>query len=220
MTRNAQTLGCLDGSGYLPVIRVRRGQKLRIRFNKRLPEFSIVHWHNLHIVQRMDGHPMYAIGAGKTFVYEFVVDNRAGTYWFHPHPHGRTGTLMRGQFMLNGRTSGDDMMEVSGDEKVRLGTTEVWAFVNQRSGMSMVHPMHIHNLQFRVIGRSGPGGGLQQDLIAGATDEGLKDVGMVMPGERVRELMTFDSHTGLYLDHCHILEHEDLGMMRNYLVQA
>jgi blue copper oxidase len=39
----------------------------------------------------MDGHTMYAIGTGKRYVYEFVVDNRAGTYWFHPHPHERTG---------------------------------------------------------------------------------------------------------------------------------
>ena len=34
---------------------------------------------------------MYAIGSGERHVYEFVVGNRAGTYWFHPHPHGRTG---------------------------------------------------------------------------------------------------------------------------------
>jgi FtsP/CotA-like multicopper oxidase with cupredoxin domain len=52
----------LDGSGHVPVIRTRRGQKLRIHFTNQLPEDSIVHWHGLHIVQRMDGHPMYAIG--------------------------------------------------------------------------------------------------------------------------------------------------------------
>ena len=41
-----------------------------------------------------------------------------------------------------------------------------------------------------------------------------------MPGERVKLLMKFTDHTGLYIYHCHILEHEDLGMMRNYLVRA
>jgi FtsP/CotA-like multicopper oxidase with cupredoxin domain len=43
---------------------------------------------------------------------------------------------------------------------------------------------------------------------------------IVMPGERVKPLMKFTDHTGLYIYHCHILEHEDLGMMRNYLVRA
>ncbi|MDH5341994.1 MAG: multicopper oxidase domain-containing protein, partial [Betaproteobacteria bacterium] len=63
---NPQTLGMLDGSGHIPIIRARRGQKIRIHFSNQLPEDSIVHWHGLHIVQRMDGHPMYAIGPGKT----------------------------------------------------------------------------------------------------------------------------------------------------------
>src|SRR3970282_1648396 len=75
--------------------------------------------------------------------------------------------------------------------------------------MRMAHPMHVHNLQFRVIERSGPG----HALSAGFTDEGLKDVVLVLPGQRVKVLMKFEDHTGLYLYHCHILEHEDLGMM-------
>jgi len=86
-----QTLSFLDGSRHMPIIRVRRGQKVRINFTNQLPEESIVHWHGLHIVQRMDGHPMYAIAPEQRYVYEFIIDNRAGTYWFHPHPHERTG---------------------------------------------------------------------------------------------------------------------------------
>ena len=38
----------------------------------------------------MDGHPKNAIKPGEAYVYEFEVKNRVGTYWFHPHPHGRT----------------------------------------------------------------------------------------------------------------------------------
>jgi hypothetical protein len=59
-----------------------------------------------------------------------------------------------------------------------------------------------------------------QTLSSGFIDEGWKDVVLVMPGERVKLLMKFTDHTGLYIYHCHILEHEDLGMMRNYLVRA
>lgn len=80
------------GESYLgPVIRVKKGQKIRIRFKNQLPEESIVHWHGMHVPEKDDGHPKDVIGNGETYVYEFEIMNRAGTYWFHPHPHGRTG---------------------------------------------------------------------------------------------------------------------------------
>jgi FtsP/CotA-like multicopper oxidase with cupredoxin domain len=43
---------------------------------------------------------------------------------------------------------------------------------------------------------------------------------MVMPGERVKLLMKFEKYSGLFVYHCHTLEHEDAGMMRNYRVVA
>ena len=116
-----QAFTTLPGSS-LPVIRVRGRQRVRIVFRNELPEESIVHWHGLHLVQKMDGHPMYAIAPGQRYVYEFVVDNRAGTYWFHPHPHGRTGgQVYRG---LAGLFIVDD------DENAQLGlpTGEFEAF--------------------------------------------------------------------------------------------
>ncbi|MBI4206169.1 MAG: multicopper oxidase domain-containing protein [Betaproteobacteria bacterium] len=417
----------------LPVIRVRNGQKLRIHFANHLNEDSIVHWHGLHLPHQMDGHPMYAIRPGQRFVYEFQVDNRAGTYWFHPHPHGRTGeqvyrglaglfivsddeeqaaALPSGEFdlawvlqdrlfdhnnqlvyarnmmermqgflgdrvlingkpdfvqpvattayrirLLNGsnsriyklawddgrpltvigndggllerpvkrpyvtlapaervelwmnfsdRSVGDQitlrslpfnagmsmggaatangsafpvlrvrvdrklakphalparlshisryrledavnhrsprtfspamgmgrvslngrtfekMDEVADNEIVKLNTLEVWEFANDASMMMMAHPIHVHNLQFQVLERRADPrfAAIRDSLGAGFLDEGWKDVVLVMPGERVKLLMKFTDHTGLYLYHCHILEHEDMGMMRNYLVRA
>lgn len=80
------------GDSYLgPVIRVRKGQKIRIRFKNQLPEESIIHWHGMHVPEEDDGHPKEVISNGETYVYEYEIMNRAGTYWFHPHPHGRTG---------------------------------------------------------------------------------------------------------------------------------
>ncbi len=80
------------GDSYLgPIIRVRKGQKIRVRFQNQLPEESIVHWHGMHVPEEDDGHPKDVIRNGETYVYEFEIMNRAGTYWFHPHPHGRTG---------------------------------------------------------------------------------------------------------------------------------
>ncbi|PSB40710.1 bilirubin oxidase [filamentous cyanobacterium Phorm 6] len=76
-----------------PIIRVRKGQRVRVNFQNNLPQgqASIVHWHGLILPEEMDGHPRFAIGPGQTYVYEFEVINRAGLNWFHPHPDGLTG---------------------------------------------------------------------------------------------------------------------------------
>jgi FtsP/CotA-like multicopper oxidase with cupredoxin domain len=76
-----------------PIIRVRKGQRVRVNFQNNLPQgqASIVHWHGLTLPEEMDGHPRFAIQPGQTYVYEFEVINRAGLNWFHPHPDQLTG---------------------------------------------------------------------------------------------------------------------------------
>lgn len=81
----------VDGSYLGPILRATRGQRVRIQFHNELAEESIIHWHGLIVPHQMDGHPRDAIGPGESYLYEFDVQNRAGAYWFHPHPHGRTG---------------------------------------------------------------------------------------------------------------------------------
>ena len=480
--------GVLDTTMLAPVIRVRRGQRVRIDMINGLPESTIIHWHGLHVPEAMDGHPRFAVGPGERYVYDFVVDNRAGSYWFHPHPHGRTGKQvyaglaglflvsddeeaalglpsgaqdlplviqdrnldadnqfvyldgaigggeaaqpqrrgrgMMGEGMMGGRMGGGmmggrmmgggtgsmmaAMMGVLGDhmlingslqparsverrayrlrllnasntrsyklawhdgtpltvigndggllaaplqrdyvmlapaeridlwvdfgrwaagseltlrslafdggidmggmmggtmgsntaladgtpfavhrfrigegaaqastlparlsaippaephravnfespkvfeltmgmmvwgingagfdmlgaselETVKLGTQEIWEFRNDgrgsMMGMVMPHSMHVHGLQFRVIARSMSNKFSDEyDTVkAGLVDEGWKDTVLVMPGERVRILLRFADYTGLFLYHCHMLEHEDSGLMRNYRVLA
>jgi FtsP/CotA-like multicopper oxidase with cupredoxin domain len=435
----------LSGSYLGPILRLRKGQKVRLDFTNDLPEPSIVHWHGLHVPQEADGHPRLAIGPGETYTYAFEVHNRAGTYWYHPHPHGRTGpqvyyglaglllvsdeeeaaaglpsgeqdiplviqdrtfdadnqlvyldngmmdqmmgflgdrilvngqpdfvlpvatrayrlrvlngsnsrtyklgwhdgtpltviatdggllerpvqrdyvvlgpgerielwadfvgrkvgtelrlqslpffggevgmmgmmgrgrmmgggsalpngsefTVMRVYFgreaaettelperlstlqfhrqedavnrrrprafeiamqrmawFLNGRTF--EMEATARNEVVKLGELEVWKFVNQRGGMSMIHPMHVHNVQFQVLERQMLSGLTEQweTVRGGYVDEGWKDTVLLMPGERAKILLKFEDYEGLYLYHCHNLEHEDLGLMRNYRVRA
>ncbi len=87
----ANSLETNEGSYLGPVIRLRRGQRVRIRFRNRLNEPSIVHWHGLDVPDVADGHPRLAVEGGRDYVYDFEVINRAGTYWYHPHPHMRTG---------------------------------------------------------------------------------------------------------------------------------
>jgi FtsP/CotA-like multicopper oxidase with cupredoxin domain len=444
----------LDGSYLGPVIRLRRGQRVRIRFRNQLDEPSIVHWHGLDVPEQSDGHPRLAVDRGREYVYEFDVTNRAGTYWYHPHPHMRTaaqvyrgmaglllvtdpdedalglpsgeaeilcviqdrrvdarnqwvyagadasGAGMRGmgrggglgmggmaQMMetmngwlgdrvlvsgrvqperdvdrrtyrvrlLNGsnarfyklawsdgmpmtvmggdggllertrtqravtlapgqradvlldlsahspgsvvalqslafpadhvghvgmmgetsplpqgapltlmtfRVSGTqgprvtlperlsvhafraepsapvrrvpltfmqmtwfldgrvfDMSDVADEETVAPGSTHIWEFVNEPNpmGMAIAHPMHLHGPQFRVLARAG---GSANALREGIHDAGWTDTVIVLPGETVRVQVTFSMHPGLYLYHCHILEHEDMGMMRNFRIRA
>lgn len=463
----ASALELVSGSYLGPTIRLQRGQQVRIRFRNRLPDPSIVHWHGLDVPEAADGHPRLAVDGGSDYVYDFEVANRAGTYWYHPHPHMQTGpqvyrglagllivsdaeeaaldlpsgpaeltaviqdrrfdadnqlvystammemqtgflgdrilvngqpqptwslatrayrlrvlngsnariyklawsdgtpmiilgkdggllerpqtrqfvtlapaqrvdlwldlsrhavnarlelrtapfvltdggldmagmmgggmgggvrgrmgggmgrgrgggmggaggaamagenlplgaeaslltivvarrergssadlparlstfgatwravtdaptrqvpiTFRMMQWFLAGRSFGE-LTEVAAEETVRAGSTQVWEFQNAGGpmGMQMAHPIHIHGRQFRVLGRSG--GAPDNTLREGLVDEGWTDTVLVLPGETVRLQVSFTEHPGLYLYHCHILEHEDMGMMRNFRV--
>ena len=96
-----------------PTIRVRKGQRLRVRFTNNLPETTVVHWHGMHVPAAMDGHPKDTVAPGKTFVYEFPIKNRAGTYWYHAHPADRTGPQV--YYGLAG------LLIVSDDEEAQVG---------------------------------------------------------------------------------------------------
>jgi len=89
--RPATTLGYTVEHGgrtfVNPVLRIASGSNLRVRYWNALDETSIVHWHGLKVDTNNDGHPHYAVESGETYDYQFTVRNRAGTYWYHPHPH-------------------------------------------------------------------------------------------------------------------------------------
>lgn len=89
---DATRVTSLPGSHIGPIIRARKGDRLRIRLSNELDEATIIHWHGMRVPPVMDGHPRYAIPPGEEFVYEFEIRDRAATYWFHPHPHGSTAS--------------------------------------------------------------------------------------------------------------------------------
>jgi blue copper oxidase len=105
-----------------------------------------------------------------------------------------------GAFGINGRAF--DMRRV--DERVRLGDTEVW----EVSGDMMAHPFHVHGTHFHVLSRGGEAPMLR--------DQGLRDT--VIVGEPVELLMQFTQEAAKapFMYHCHILEHEDNGMMGQF----
>ena len=123
---------------------------------------------------------------------------------------------MRG--FLNDRSfDTQDMMAVADDERLPVGKPSVWTFTNDGQGMAMPHPIHIHGVRFRVIERSA--GTVPADLREGIIDTGYKDTFGIFAGERVRVLIA-PTVPGLFMYHCHNLEHEDGGMMRNCMFQA
>ena len=422
------TINQIPNSYLGPILRFKKNQTVRIIFQNTLEETSIIHWHGLHVPESADGHPRFVINPGEEYVYEFKVMDRAGTYWYHPHPHGRTGpqvyrglagliiisddeesalNLPNGEYdipiviqdrtfddqnqleygeahmsqmmgffgdriLINGQTNnalsvenrpyrlrllngsnariyqlawqdlipftiistdggllekpiekqfvilapaqridlwmdfsqfkiGDsiqlmnvpnstpggntqfnvmtfnierqssstsslpenlsvldlyapnnavntanprnfdlsmgmgmvwtingrtfEMEKFSPDETVQMGDLEIWQFTNtggQGMGMVLPHPMHIHGLQFQIIGRDIDDRLREtwQSVSRGFVDQGWHDTVLVMPGEKVRVLMKFEDFEGLYLYHCHNLEHEDMGMMRNFQISA
>jgi FtsP/CotA-like multicopper oxidase with cupredoxin domain len=87
-----ETLTDIPGSYLGPVIRLQKGQKVRIKLHNGLSEPTVTHWHGLHVPANMDGHPQFAIDPGEVLVYEFEVANRASMNIYHPHPHEATAT--------------------------------------------------------------------------------------------------------------------------------
>ncbi len=96
------------------------------------------------------------------------------------------------------------------DETVAANTNEIWVFDN--SNGDEPHPMHLHGVFFQVMQRTGGRGRLI------ASEGAWKDTVLVMPGETVSVIVPFENNTGKFVFHCHNLEHEDDGMMLQYLL--
>lgn len=111
-----------------------------------------------------------------------------------------------GRHQINGMTF--SMQRV--DFTVPKGELEIWEFTDTTGDF---HPMHPHAAQFQVLSRSSA-------AVLPPEDTGWKDTVLVNPMETVRVLVRFDAHEGVFVQHCHNLEHEDDGMMQNFEVRA
>ena len=93
------------------------------------------------------------------------------------------------------------------DHSVRLGAIEDWTITNTSP---MDHPFHLHVWPFHVLSASAPGapGANQQDVV------------LIPALGRVRLRIPFTDYAGRSVFHCHILDHEDAGMMATVNVHA
>jgi blue copper oxidase len=115
-----------DGKTYVnPTFRVRKGKEFSAEFANDLAEETTVHWHGLHVHWRMDGHPFLPVAPGSTYRYAFPVQDRGGTYWYHPHPHGGTARQtyagLAGFYLIE-----DEEQQRLGESlDLRLGETDI-----------------------------------------------------------------------------------------------
>jgi spore coat protein A len=104
-------------------------------------------------------------------------------------------------------------------EYPELDTIEVWEFYNRSS---MAHPMHIHLNFFQVLNHQNFTVVDDEIVLQGSPspptpkEAGWKDTVLVNPLEVVRVVTRFEDYTGPFPYHCHILEHEDHEMMRQF----
>jgi len=115
-------------------------------------------------------------------------------------------TVMDGPFYFNDSTF--NMMRI--DYHIPLNTTEIWQLTNQTM---VAHPFHLHDVPFYVLDRDGN--------LPPMEERGKKDVVLVYPNETVRFITKFTDFADTlipYMFHCHILMHEDDGMMGQFVV--
>jgi FtsP/CotA-like multicopper oxidase with cupredoxin domain len=150
------------------------------------------------------GHNRLAVPSRLTKVEPIPVSNVAKTRRFVMQTMGRGGRLsINGRKMNMGRI----------DEVVKLGDTEIWEVSNRSMGMMQLpHSFHIHDVQVQILSRDGKK--------PPENERGWKDTFIVWPGEVVRFAAVFEDYTGIYMYHCHFLEHEDDGMMGQFEVSA
>lgn len=102
---------------------------------------------------------------------------------------------------INGKAYDDSRV----DHRVRVGTREKWVL---RNTSDMTHYVHLHQEHWRTVSRNG-----QRPP---PWERGLEDTWKLDPGERVVVAARFVDHTGPFMVHCHMLDHEDHGMMARF----
>ncbi|MGQ0827963.1 MAG: multicopper oxidase domain-containing protein [Bacteroidota bacterium] len=101
----SKVLGYQAGSILGPTIKLNSGSTVNLNLQNSLSDPTNIHWHGLVIPANMEGHPEDILQPGSSFNYNFSVSQRAGMYWYHPHPHGFTAKQtfkgLAGVFVVN-----------------------------------------------------------------------------------------------------------------------
>jgi FtsP/CotA-like multicopper oxidase with cupredoxin domain len=107
-----------------------------------------------------------------------------------------TRLMVLTQGFINGKAMDMDRVDVSST----IGATEIWEIENL---VGMDHPFHLHGFQFQVLERNG----------VPERFRSWKDTVNVPKHQTARFIVRYDDYPGKWMFHCHILDHEDHGMM-------
>ena len=132
------------------------------------------------------------------------LSNITRTLTFSPMAMGMN--QLNGDFTINNASFDMDVINY----EIPLNNIEIWELRNQSA---ISHPFHIHDIQFNILSRNGQ--------TPPPNEQGLKDVVLVRPGETVRFITKFETFSNPhvpYMFHCHLLPHEDGGMMGQFIV--
>lgn len=132
LTINGQPVRLLTyGSFPGPTLRVREGELVRLNFTNSLPEVTNLHLHGLHIPPEVDA-PLEGVHPGQSRLYEFTIPRgSAGTYWYHPHIHGKVARQLysglAGLLIVEGPLDAMDELKQAEEHTLVL---KDWVFVN------------------------------------------------------------------------------------------
>ena len=150
--------------------------------------------------------------------------DETGLFFEHPksfryeHPDYNSESIVQRQFYME--TRGMGVFSINGRQMdmnvinftMNENSEEIWTVRNVGMGMMNVpHSFHVHDTQFTVLSFNG--------MPPHPLYSGPKDTILLMPGDTAVIGVSFRDYTGIYMYHCHLLEHEDSGMMGQFLIE-
>jgi blue copper oxidase len=103
-----------------PFLRLKKGSSVSAVLQNQLGEDTTIHWHGLHLDEKNDGGGMHPVRHTQSYIYRFNVTNRAGLYWYHAHPHFRTGA------QIHKGMAGGMLIEDDNDDELRKSLGLEW----------------------------------------------------------------------------------------------
>ncbi|MEP7148454.1 MAG: multicopper oxidase domain-containing protein [Acidobacteriota bacterium] len=108
-----------------PILRIESGSRFQATLHNQLADPTIIHWHGLHTSAAMDGGPASSIAPDSRYEYDFTVNNRGGTYWYHSHAHELTAEQAYGGLASFFLVEDEDQRRLRKALDLRLGETDI-----------------------------------------------------------------------------------------------